>query len=91
MLPLVATRAHLTWSRKPQARYGYRALVYMYVLCRRYGYPALVAFNPEKGAYAAMRGTFEAGSIKTFVSSVRQVGTESQALMHAPRTALACL
>lgn len=56
----------------------------MNVVYRRYGYPALVGFNPEKGAYAAMRGTFQAASIKTFVSAVRQVGTESKALMGLP-------
>ncbi len=45
----------------------------MYTLTRRYGYPALVALNPQKLAYATLRSAFEAAPISEFVNRLRQV------------------
>ena len=39
----------------------------------RYGFPALVAVNPAKLKYAALRSAFEYGSVRSFVDRVRSV------------------
>ena len=43
------------------------------VLHCRYGYPALVALNPQKLAFATLRSAFEPGPVADFVGRLRQV------------------